>query len=321
MSQTGQEQKDFAGELITTDTTNSRGLTIYDKFKDVEKGVQFLANVIRTSQMLGGLTQPQATLLAFACFCEKSHPFAIIRKYRIINGNLAMRADAMQAGFMNAGGKLKVYEHTPEVVDIEGEYNGTKLRVRLTHDDMKKESFYWDKSGKRPKHNWATPYMRMSTLWARAVSTLCRRLTPFVVAGVYTPEEVMDFSDLDDDADATEATPVSVEATVVQEPAKSEDATSREEERSQTQPEAQEVAEETSEEPVKQANNEEFRVTEEQLKKLLDLAKKLGVGAQKMRAGLMKKYGVNRPEDLDVEQADELIASFEDALAKKGAKA
>jgi len=308
-----------AGELIPIPSgpEDKRGLTIYDRFKDVENGIKYLSRIIYNSKLFDNITQAQADMIAFACFCEKVHPFAIKKRYHIIKNNLAMRADAMQSGFMAAGGRLKVHEATSECVDLEGEFNGTRIRVKMTHEDAKKEPFYWDGSGKRPKHNWATPYMRGCMLWARVISTLVRRLTPFVVAGVYTPEEVMDFGEPLSSLD--EPTPVPVQAIDVQaEPKQPVEAKVEVVAKRPTENEpAQEATSSDTPEEKKESKNEEFRASADQLERIKELAKQLGIGIQKMQSGLMKKYGVNKPQDLDVEQADELIRTFESALEKK----
>lgn len=318
----GELVKAASGDLIPVPSgpEDQRGLSIYDKFRDIEEGIKFLSDIIYNSRMFGDVTRAQSQMLAFACFCEKIHPFALKKRYHIIRNNLAMRSDAMQAGFMAAGGKLTVHEATSECVDVEGEFQGMKARVRMTHDDAKKEPFYWDRSGKKPKDNWATPYMRGCMLWARVISTLVRRLTPFVVAGVYTPEEVIDFAPVEEPIEASPIAGDSLSAPrelegEVEEPTGVEEPEPEPERVGAKEASGSEAVEEAP--PEKKPNNEEFRITEEQAKRIEELAKQLKISPQKMQAGLLKNFGVQTVGALDVEQADALIEKFEQALAKK----
>jgi hypothetical protein len=164
------------------------------------------------SGLFGVKTPAQGIVLAMACLAEKQSPIAIINTYHIIANRLSMRADAMLARFRQRGGRHRIVTRTGDVAEVELTLDGEKQSFRFTLDEAKKEPFYWDKAGKTPKDNWATPRGAMQMLWARVVSDGVRAMAPEVVQGSYTPEELSD--------EPVEVTaPVTVSATVVETPA------------------------------------------------------------------------------------------------------
>lgn len=163
-------------------------------FEEIEK----LGLLFERSGMFGCSQQGQGVMLAMTCMMTKQTPVEILETYHFINGRLSMRSDKMLARFLEAGGVYEILERTPERAAIKGSYKAATLEVSLSFEDAKLEPFVWgkDKNGTRElKDNYATPRKRMQMLWARVASDMVRAICPVVVSGVYTPEEVQDFSD------------------------------------------------------------------------------------------------------------------------------
>lgn len=112
------------------------------------------------------------------------HPITALRRYHIINGRPAMKAEAMLACFLEAGGKVKWLTRSDEAVEAEFAVNGdSPVKVR------------WDKArvqkaGLGGNHQKYPAQM----LTARVISEGVRLVMPQVVTGIYTPEEVSEFS-------------------------------------------------------------------------------------------------------------------------------
>lgn len=190
----------------------SNELSLFSNVPDPASFCLNMGKAFAESGLFGVKTVPQGIVLAMACLAEKQSPIAIINTYHIIANRLSMRADAMLARFRQRGGRHRIVTRTGDVAEVELTLDGEKQSFRFTLDEAKKEPFYWDKAGKTPKDNWATPRGAMQMLWARVVSDGVRAMAPEVVQGSYTPEELSD-------EPAEVAAPVTVSATVVETPA------------------------------------------------------------------------------------------------------
>ena len=158
-----------------------------------------IGKAFASSGMFGCKNAEQGVMLAMTCHMEGITPMEHHRRYHMIDGTPSMRADAMLAEFRMKGGKHRIIERTQQAAEVELERDGEKQRFRLTWAEAQVEPFVWKKTerGKKPllKTNYATPRARAQMLWARVVSDGVRAFCPEVNAGVYTPEEVGDFSD------------------------------------------------------------------------------------------------------------------------------
>lgn len=144
-----------------------------------------IAEYIAQSGLFGCKTKAQAFALMLLADAEGLHPAAAARDYHIIEGKPSLRADAMLARYMAAGGKIKWLKREPEAVSAE-----------FTHPSSGTVAITWDKkraelAGFWGKNNWRKHPVQM--LSARVISEGVRASFPGVVSGLYAPEEVEDF--------------------------------------------------------------------------------------------------------------------------------
>lgn len=192
--------------------------------------VDRLGDAIAKSGMFGCKNVESGKVLAMTCFSERKSPTEIARRYHIIEGRLSMKAGAMLADFRVRGGRHRIVERTPERASIELTIDGQSQQFTFTWEEAQQEPFIRDKDGK-VKKNYATPRTRMQMLWARVVSDSVEAMAPEIAYGVYTPEEISDFPEIngglvaiaDDGGDAKydeEPVPVEVEAVIESAPSR-----------------------------------------------------------------------------------------------------
>jgi len=151
-------------------------------YNDVEK----MGSAIAKSNLFGVKTPEQAVALMLIAQAEGLHPAIAARDYNIIQGRPALKTDAMLARFQQAGGKVQWEVYTD--AEVKGTFShpqGGTLSVSWTFAQAKA-------IGLTGKDNWRN-YPR-AMLRARCVSEGIRSVYPGCVVGVYTPEEVEDFS-------------------------------------------------------------------------------------------------------------------------------
>lgn len=149
--------------------------------------IQVMANAVAKSGLFGIKTAEQGVALMLIAQAEGLHPAIAARDYHVIQGRPALKTDAMMARFQQAGGKVewKVYSDD-EVTGVFSHPAGGSLTVTWTLDQAKR-------IGLAGKDNWKN-YPR-AMLRARCISEGIRSVYPGCVVGVYTPEEVQDFSE------------------------------------------------------------------------------------------------------------------------------
>lgn len=149
--------------------------------------IQVMANAVAKSGLFGIKTAEQGVALMLIAQAEGLHPAIAARDYHVIQGRPALKTDAMMARFQQAGGKVewKVYTDD-EVTGVFSHPAGGSLTVTWTLDQAKR-------IGLAGKDNWKN-YPR-AMLRARCISEGIRSVYPGCVVGVYTPEEVQDFSE------------------------------------------------------------------------------------------------------------------------------
>lgn len=140
------------------------------------------ANVAKCG-MFGMKTQEQALVLMMLAQSEGIHPMTAVRDYHIIEGRPSLKADTMLARFQQAGGKVEWI--TLSDTKVEGKFaaNGTSATIVWTKE-MAERAKLWN----RPV--WQA-YSR-AMLRSRVISEGVRTVSPGVIAGIYTPEEIMD---------------------------------------------------------------------------------------------------------------------------------
>lgn len=146
--------------------------------------LEAMARQVAQSKLFG-MDASQAFTLMLLAQAEGIHPVQAVRRYHIVQGRPAMRADAMLADMMKSGWVVKwnTANNDPQkqeahfrhaVKDPEGQ------TVAFTTEDAKRAELWG-------KDLWKKYPAQM--LRARLISTACRMLEPGIVAGIYTPEE------------------------------------------------------------------------------------------------------------------------------------
>ena len=168
-----------------------------------------LAEQFEKSGMFG-CTQPgQGAVILSTCLSEGISPFEFMNTYHLIENRPSMKADAMLAKFMQAGGKYKVLSFSKEKAEGHFAFGDNEITIDLTIKDAQEAGLTHNAKGQW-KNNWKNFPRQM--LWARVVSTAIRLVAPQIVAGIYTPEEVQDFDSkpIDTQAIRVEATEVAL---------------------------------------------------------------------------------------------------------------
>jgi hypothetical protein len=148
--------------------------------------MQQMAEVAANSKMFGFKNTQEAMAIMLLCQAENLHPAVAMRDYHVIQGRPALKADAMLARFQQAGGKVDWKEYTDEkVTGVFSHPQGGTLELSWTLAKAKA-------IGIANKDNWKN-YPR-AMLRARVISEGIRSVYPGCVVGVYTPEEVQDFT-------------------------------------------------------------------------------------------------------------------------------
>lgn len=146
---------------------------------------------------LFGLQAAQAFTLMLVAMADGLHPVEALRRYHVIEGRPAMRADAMQAEFQRRGGCLRWLARTATECTVEAWHptlHPDHLRFSVTLAelvDSRVACTYDQRSGQWRLKSMYQKFPRQM-LHARAVSEMVRAIDPGVVVGVYTPEEVRD---------------------------------------------------------------------------------------------------------------------------------
>jgi hypothetical protein len=148
--------------------------------------------LIARSGLCGVKDEAGGFIVALACHQENMSVLDFPKKYHIIQGRLSMKADAMLAEFRSRGGRYKIVEASRTKAEILVTWEGSTIPFAYTMEDGRRTGDALAPNGKL-KDNWEKRPEAM--LWARCVSRMVRMLCPEVVAGVYTPEEIMDIGE------------------------------------------------------------------------------------------------------------------------------
>jgi len=148
--------------------------------------IQKMAQVAADSKMFGFKNQAEAMAIMLLCQAEDMHPAIAMRDYHVIQGRPALKSDAMLARFQTSGGKVNWTSYTDDVVTgVFSHPQGGDVSISWTMEMAHRLGF-------TKKENWRN-YPR-AMLRARCISEGIRTVFPACVAGVYTPEEVADFT-------------------------------------------------------------------------------------------------------------------------------
>lgn len=134
-----------------------------------------------------GKTREEILALMLIAQAEGKHPAIAAQEYHIIKGTPALKADAIQSRFQQAGGKIEWLKRTDKEVSAKFFHpQGGELIVTWTIEMAKLANL-------TGKDNWRM-YPR-SMLTARVKSEGVRALFPSCLNGMYSVEEVMDMEE------------------------------------------------------------------------------------------------------------------------------
>lgn len=158
-----------------------------------------MSDLVKAGELLAqsgmfGISNPGAGfVVAATCHQQGITLMEFQRSYHIIEGKPAMRADAMLAALRQRGGTYKIIENSVNRAAIEIEFEKQKHTFAFSMEDAKRTGDCFKADGKTLKNTWEK--RKDDMLWARCVSRAVRRICPEIVSGLYTPEEVSDFTD------------------------------------------------------------------------------------------------------------------------------
>lgn len=178
--------------LSTVSAANSVG--IYNKITDPIQAIEKMGEMIWASGMFGCVKPEQGMVLAMQCLAEGKAPLELAKTYHIIEGKLTMRADAMLGRYLTTGGKVKWLVRSDTEVRAIWSKDGNDVEISSTLEEFKNNGIAMSAKGGL-KDNWRKFPKQMLT--ARNVSEAVRLLAPQIISGIYTPEEVADFSSQD----------------------------------------------------------------------------------------------------------------------------
>ena len=230
--------------------------------------------IAKSGIMRGCDTAEKGMMFAMTAAARGVDILSLAQRYEFISGRLSMPSKVMLAEFRARGGDYEMLERSGDVAAIKLIYKGRESTFRFTWDEAKGEPFIYNGKesellrfiqadnqkllAEKLKPKYATPRARMQMLWARVVSDAVGTICPEVNIGVYTPEEIDDF----DESSSASSPTVAVESVP-------------------TKPSVS-VADDIIDAeftPNPDAHCEPFLATAEQIKRMTELFKLLGMDA------------------------------------------
>lgn len=154
-------------------------------YQDIEK----MGTAVAVSGLFGLKTKEQAIALMLVAQALGKHPALAAMEYNIIQGRPAKKAEAIQADFQAAGGKIEWHCLTDERAEATFSHpSGGSLKLDWTMERATKAGLY-QKEGSMYKR-----YPRQM-LKARLVADGVRAVYPAAMGGVRAVEEIDDNSD------------------------------------------------------------------------------------------------------------------------------
>ena len=146
-----------------------------------------MATCLAQSGLFGIKNPNQMLALMVVAQAEGRHPAVAARDYHIINNIPTLRADVILARFQESGGKIEWHTLTDELADATFSHPfGSTMRLSWTLEDAARAGLT------KKDSNWQK-YPR-AMLRSRLVSETVRTTYPRVLCGMYTPEEVENFT-------------------------------------------------------------------------------------------------------------------------------
>lgn len=162
-------------------------LSVYDRVGDPMTAIKTLGRSIFLSGIFGVEKPEQGEIIAMQCLAERKSPLELARTYHFIQGQLAIRSDALLAKFHQAGGTVDWVTRTDDLVEADFARGGSKVRIVASMKEYVGNGTALGKDGK-PKDNWRKWPRRMLT--ARAISEGVRLVAPDCCFGTYVVEEL-----------------------------------------------------------------------------------------------------------------------------------
>lgn len=162
----------------------SSEIQLYEKMVDPITAIEKLGSMMAKSGLSGAEKTETGMMLAWACMAERKSPFEIFRTYHLVEGKLAMRSDAMLAGFRQRGGKVKWKQFDSTAAIGLFSFEGVETEIGFTMEDAKKMEVI------RPRSGWTKAPDAM--LRARCIAKAVRMICPEVIAGYLSVEEITD---------------------------------------------------------------------------------------------------------------------------------
>ena len=186
--------------------------------------LQFLGTVLSQSQLFGANNPAEGLAIVAMCHQKRISWMDFMQNFHMIKGRVSKKTDAILADFHRLGGSHEIIERSDTKAEAKFILGKNKYPSKITWEDCQNEPFIYEgkesdvvaqleagnKDKLRMKTKYRTPRARMQMLWARCVSDGVRAVAPECVQGIYTPEEVEDFTDDQNTAPAV-AQPVQVQ--------------------------------------------------------------------------------------------------------------
>jgi len=186
---------------VTPQSTELAAAGVYDRISDPMQAIKTLGLSIFKSGIFGLDKPEQGEILAMQCMVEKKSPLELARTYHFIQGQLAIRSDALLAKFQQSGGTVVWTERSDEKVKATFRKGTSSADIVADMKEYVGNGTALGKDGKL-KDNWKKWPRRMLT--ARAISEGVRLIAPECCFGTYTVEEL----------DATPSRPVARQNTL-----------------------------------------------------------------------------------------------------------
>jgi hypothetical protein len=180
-------ENEITNDLAVVPSSQSSIGGVYDRINDPMLAIKTLGMSIFKSGIFGLDKPEQGEILAMQCLVEKKSPLELARTYHFIQGQLAIRSDALLAKYQMSGGKVDWITRTDKLVEAKFERNGQSAHIVASIEEYIANGTALGKDGK-PKDNWKKWPRRMLT--ARAVSEGVRLIAPECCFGTYTVEEL-----------------------------------------------------------------------------------------------------------------------------------
>jgi len=172
---------------VTPQSTELAAAGVYDRISDPMQAIKTLGLSIFKSGIFGLDKPEQGEILAMQCLVEKKSPLELARTYHFIQGQLAIRSDALLAKFQQAGGTVAWTERSDEKVKATFRKGTSSADIVADMKEYVGNGTALGKDGKL-KDNWKKWPRRMLT--ARAISEGVRLIAPECCFGTYTVEEL-----------------------------------------------------------------------------------------------------------------------------------